>query len=234
MTSGQWAETGPISAEKRGKPISASSKNAQLAALRTFFLDFQEWGWIPRLFDPRRCFSTPRSIRMLIAPDPRIIADDVWAKLLWSGLNLAQDDLPAHVYSKGHSRCDSYYPLHMIRAMAIVWLFAGLRSDELRRLHVGCIRWQREDTRVLLTDEILPKDAVCWLDVPASKTGTGLTRAVDHLVGEAIAQWERVRPVQPEAVDPKTGEAVHLLFSYRARLIGANYVNEGLIPLLCR
>jgi integrase len=233
-TSGQWAETSRMPTAMVGKPISAHTKNGQLTALRTFFRDCQEWGWIPRLFDPRRCFSTPRSIRALIAPDPRIIADDVWAKLLWSGLNLTQDDLPAHVYGKGSSRCESYYPLKMIRAMVIVWLFAGLRSDELRRLRVGCVRWQREDARVPGTGEMLAKDAICWLDVPAHKTGTAFTKAVDSLVGEAIAEWEQVRPSQPVAVDRKTGEAVHYLFSYRARQIGPEYLNASLIPLLCR
>jgi len=32
------------------------------------------------------------------------------------------------------------YPLEMVRAVVLVWLFAGLRSDELRRLRAGCIR----------------------------------------------------------------------------------------------
>jgi hypothetical protein len=122
----------------------------------------------------------------------------------------------------------------MIRAMVIVWLFAGLRSDEFRRLRVGCVRWQREDARVPGTDEMLPKDAICWLDVPAHKTGAAFTKAVDRLVGEAIAEWERVRPAQPMAVDLKTGEVVHYLFLYRARQIGTNYLNASLIPLLCR
>ena len=37
---------------------------------------------------PARALATPRSVRALIGPDPRVIADDVWAKLLWAGLNL--------------------------------------------------------------------------------------------------------------------------------------------------
>jgi integrase len=234
MTIGQWAVTDKLPTEKMGKPITAQTKNRHLAALRIFFYDCQEWGWIPRHFNPRRCLSTPRSIRVLLAPDPRIISDDIWAKLLWSGLNLTQDDLPAHVYGRGSSRCESYYPLKMVRAMAILWLFAGLRSDEFRRLRVGCIRWQTGDVRVIGTDEILPKDAICWLDVPAHKTGTAFTKAVDSLVGEAIAEWESARPLQPISVDAKTGEMVHFLFSFRARQIGANYLNVGLIPLLCR
>jgi hypothetical protein len=30
--------------------------------------------------------TTPRGISALIGPDPRVIADDGWAKLLWAGL----------------------------------------------------------------------------------------------------------------------------------------------------
>jgi hypothetical protein len=33
------------------------------------------------------------SVRALITPNPRVIASDVWAKLLWAGLNLEQADL---------------------------------------------------------------------------------------------------------------------------------------------
>ena len=61
---------------------------------RAFFRDLQEWEWIPRRFDPARALSTPRSLRALIGPDPRVIADDIWAKLLWAGLNLEAADLP--------------------------------------------------------------------------------------------------------------------------------------------
>ena len=32
--------------------------------------------------------AAPRSLRALIGPKPKVIADDVWAKLLWAGLNL--------------------------------------------------------------------------------------------------------------------------------------------------
>ena len=73
---------------KLGKPITARSKNAFLGAMRCFFADIQEWEWIPRRFDPFRAFATPRSIKALIGPAPRTIADDLWAKLLWAGLNL--------------------------------------------------------------------------------------------------------------------------------------------------
>ena len=31
-----------------------------------------------------------------------------------------------------------FYPIEMVRAVAMVWLFSGLRSDEIVRLRVGC------------------------------------------------------------------------------------------------
>jgi hypothetical protein len=57
-----------------------------LSTIKRFFQDFQEWEWIPRRFDPGLCFVVPRSVKSLIGPNPRVIADDIWAKLLWAGL----------------------------------------------------------------------------------------------------------------------------------------------------
>jgi len=36
----------------------------------------------------------------------------------------------------------------VIRVITLTWLFSGQRSDEIARLRVGCIRWQREDVAV--------------------------------------------------------------------------------------
>ncbi len=76
-----------------GTPLLPRSKGAYLATLRQFFRDAQEWGWIPRRFDPTRALATPRSVKALIGPAPRVIAEDVWAKLLWAGLHLEPADL---------------------------------------------------------------------------------------------------------------------------------------------
>jgi integrase len=216
-----------------GKPITARSKNALLGSMRCFFTDAQEWEWIPRRFDPTRAFATPRPIKSLIGPAPRTIADDLWAKLLWAGLNLASSDLPLHGSAASDSnltenrRCTvGYYPLEMLQALSIVWLFAGLRSDEIIRLRVGCVR------KGPPVEEVA---AQCWmLDVPVHKTGTAFTKPIDTIVGEAVSAWERARPVQPLALDIKTGEQVEFLFSYRARGIPHHYLNRHLIPLLCR
>jgi integrase len=231
MRVGEWAHAPATHryAERLGQPQRARTKDRQLGSLRTFFHDAQEWGWVPRRFDSLRALATPRAVRALIGPDPRAIADDYWAKLLWAGLNLAAEDLPRHA-----TRGGAWYPLALVRAAALLWLFAGLRNDELVRLRVGCVRWQREDVAVAGTAATLPRDAVCLLDVPAHKTGRPFTKPVDRAVGAAIAAWEAARPAQPPGVDPKTGEAVQFLFAYRGQRLGRGYLNRVLIPLLCR
>jgi integrase len=231
LTQGMWVQEPAASrfAACQGQPLSANAKLHHLTAMRCFFRDCQEWGWLPRRFDPSRALAAPRSLRAAAGPAPRVITDDIWAKLLWAGLNLGTADLP--VIPLTHA---SWYPLALVRALVVTWLFAGLRWDELRRLRLGCIRWQRGDVTVAGALEVLPKDAVCWLDVPVNKTMTAFTKPVDRAVGEAIAAWEAVRPAQPALVDPKTGEAVDFLLLHRGRRLGPAYLNKIVIPLLCR
>jgi len=202
------------------------TKAGLLAGARQFFRDCQEWGWIPRRFDPARALATPRSISALIGPDPRVIADDVRAKLLWAGLNLEHRDVYGSPAGRRH-------PIELLRALALVWLFGGLRSDEIVRLRVGCIRWQHDDARPTAGASPGPGEAaVCLLDVPVHKTGTAFTKPVGPLLGQAAA-WEAARPAQPSVLDRKTSERVHLLFSYRAQGIGHRYLNDRIIPALC-
>jgi hypothetical protein len=114
----------------------------------------------------------------------------------------------------------------------MVWLFAGLRSDEIVRLRVGCVRWPDE---ALTTDAAwAAPPGVCSLDIPVNKTGTAFSKPVDRAVGEAILAWEQVRPMQPALVDRKTGELTHVLFCFRARPVRREYINHALIPTLCR
>jgi hypothetical protein len=113
-----------------------------------------------------------------------------------------------------------------VRALAVTWLFTGLRSDEITRLRVGCIRWH--------TPPDGSQEPVCLLDVPAHKTGTPFTKPVDPLVGRAIESWEAVRPTQPRLLDPRTAERVALLFCLRAKRVARDYINQALIPALCR
>ncbi|MGW1290366.1 tyrosine-type recombinase/integrase, partial [Streptomyces sp. NPDC002586] len=107
--------------DRIGKPLEAPTKATQLSAVRTFFRDCQEWEWLPRRFDPQRALATPRSVAALLGPDPRVIADEVWAKLMWAGLNLQEDDLP-------QTRAGNFYPLELVRAVTLTWLFSGQSS----------------------------------------------------------------------------------------------------------
>jgi len=234
MCVGDYAQRRAPLGLRIGRPLSARTKAGYIVAVRTFFHDCQKWERIRRRFDPSRALATPRSIIALTGPNPRVISDEVWAKLLWAGLRLEAGDLPANAGGQ-------FYPLELMRALAVVWLFAGLRSDEIARLRLGCIRWQDEDLIIpkqhpdeKVSEEKGSKDAVCLLDVPTHKTGANFTKPVDPLVGQAIKAWEAVRPTQPQSLDRRTAEYVHFLFCYRAQRVAKAYINCGLIPALCR
>jgi integrase len=210
-----------------GKPLQAATKAQMISALRRFFLDAQDWEWLPRRFDPYRVLATPRSVAALLGPNPRVIADEIWAKLLWAGLNLAEDDLPP-------SKAGFFYPIELVRAVTLTWLFSGQRSDEIARLRLGCIRWQHDGHPIPGNADVPAADAVCLLDVPAHKTGTAFSKPVDPILGQAIDVWQAVRPAQPRLLDRRTGEMVDLLFAFRARCISVAYINNTVIPMLCR
>jgi integrase len=229
MGIGEWAErTDQIGPKRLGKPIAAGTIASRLGILRAFFADLQEWELIPRKFDAHRCLRTPRSVRGRLGPHPRVLADDIWAKLLWAGLNLTEDDLPRCHFQRRNEGRTCWYPLKMVQALVVLWLFAGLRRDEIQRMRVGCVRWQRN------LESTHTKTAVCFLDIPVSKTADPFTKPVDSVVGEAIEEWERERPVQPRRIDAKTGQSVDFLFLYRAKQVGPEYLNKRLIPALCR
>jgi integrase len=182
---GDWSGPGHRVGMRRGDPVRAGTKQGYLNSLRRFLQDYHEWEWGAIPFDPRRALTTPRSIQAQLGPNPRVLADDVWAKLLW--------------------------------------LFGGLRSDEIRRLRIGCIRRQHGND-----------GAFCYLTVPVNKTSAEFVKAIDVAVGDAIDAWELVRPAQPTMNDQKTGERVHFVFAYRTTKIGQLYLNDSVIPMPCR
>jgi hypothetical protein len=201
-----------------GKPLTPGTKAHYLKVLATFLQDCQEWGWIARRFDPHRSLATPRAIQAQLGPNPRVLAREVWLKLAWAAEHLTESDLP----SETTGYC---YPLPLVRALGQSWLWAGLWSDELSRLRVGCCQRASDASGTHGCDV---------LSVPPNKTSNALTKPVNHEVGEAIRAWERVRPDQPAFLDAKTGEVVHYLFAYRGRRVAKGYCTEALIPLLCR
>src|SRR5262249_6827634 len=190
---------------RAGQPISPRTKAHVLMATRMFFRDCQEWEWIPRRFDTNRALAVPHSVNALIGTNPRVIADEAWAKLMWAGLNLEAGDLP--------SSAGSYYPMELIRAGTPTWLFSGLRSGEISPPRIGCVRWQHDGLPIPGDSaDVLADDAVCLLDVPVHKTGTAFTKPVDPIVGQAIEAWQALRPAQPRRLDRKTGEYADILF----------------------
>jgi len=222
MQLGDWTQANKGLLKNFGKPLSAKAKAHHLSSLCALFRDLQEWELIPRRFDPRRSFAAPRSVRAAISPDPRVIADDIWAKLLWAGMNLKQEDL-----STSHDCANHYYPLSMVRALTMTWLFCGLRSDEIRRLRVGCMKQQW----IKVNDT--PRE-ICDLSVPVNKTSKAFTKPVDRLVREATEVWESERTEQPLLLDEKTGEMINFLFAYRGKQIAQGYINNSLVPALCK
>jgi integrase len=230
MKEGDFSLPGVVEEQKlSGTPLSAVTKSGFLVVMRTFFRDMQDAPHnVPRRFDPTRAFRTPGAIQRQIGPNPRDLDPFLWAKLVHAALELTEKDLPP----SGHGTYP--YPFELVRAIAAVWVYSGLRSDEIGRLTVGCIRWQREDVRVPETGEILPREAVCFLTVPVNKTTSAFQKPVNPIVGHRINEWERVRASnQPSQQDRKTGARVEYLFSHRGHVIGHQYLNARLIPSLC-
>lgn len=220
-----------------GKPFTAGTKDGYLTTLRRFFSDLQEIPHrapgeakartIGRHFNPMVALQTPRSIKNLIGPDPQVIDDAWWWKLLAAAETLTEVDIP-HGGNGG-----LLYPLEFVRAVAVTWCYSARRSDEIKRLRVGCIRWQWEDTMLSEDGGAIPADAICFLQIPVNKTNTAFTTAVSSLVGTAIEAWEKVRPPQPKTLDRKTNEMVDFLFSIRGQRMSSKYINDSIIPLLC-
>lgn len=55
--------------------------------------------------------------------------------------------------------------------------------------------------------------------------------AYDRVAPDA---WQAIRPGQPRFTDRRAGEHVDLLFAFRARKVSSSYINNTVIPMLCR
>jgi integrase len=225
LSAGDYAGEHYYRPRRAGAPIAARSKLHTLSCMRVFFKDCQEWGWLEARFNPDTALRAPVSIRRSVGANPRIIADEVWAKLLWAGLNLVSADVPSRPTG------EEAYPLEFVRAIAAVWLFSGLRNNEICRLRKGCVRWDTVECR---TEQGTEKRRICLLEVPINKTGPEFVKPVDAVVGDAIEGWERIRPPEPKLLDRRTSELVDLLFAFRGSRLGPPYLNHRLIPVLCK
>jgi len=202
--------------------LQASTRRKKIDAIRKFFQDMQAWEWIPRRFNPGLSLTAPAYLHAQIGPNPRVISSDIWAKLLQAALDLTEADIQPLPMSSAKIPT---HPLAMVRAVALIWVFGGLRIDEIRRLRVGCIRTENETS--------MDMTQIATLCVPANKTSGRFEKPISHLAAEALLQWEAIRPVTPPLLDAKTGEMCHFLFVYRGRRLGRDYINHHLIPTLC-
>jgi integrase len=205
-----------------GKPLRPQSKIFVLQVMRRFLADAQNWEWVRLRCNPRYHLATPRGILQHCKVDPRTIDDAIWLKLIWASLNLAPSEL----------RNEPRYSFELVKAIAVVWTHAGLRSNEILRLRVGCARTQGDDI-VDDSGQVTRADSVCYLDVPAGKTSEGYTKPVNIVVHNAIEAWTRIRPKQQPRLDRRTGEMVNFLFQVRNRTVDSRIMNNTLIPLLC-
>jgi hypothetical protein len=98
--------------------------------------------------------------------------------------------------------------------MAVVWTHAGLRSNEIVRLRLGCARPQSDDI-VDETGAVTKAGKLYYLDIPAGKTSASYTKPVNSAVGAHIEAWAQVRPPQRVILDRRTGERVNYLFQIR-------------------
>jgi integrase len=211
--------------------------HARLVATRTFFARLQRQGYTvqgqryPKLhipWVPQEAFRTPDDVEVARQPNPRDIAEDAWFKLIWAACTLTKEHLSiARI---------SIYPLAYYRAACLLWVTAARRSDEIRRLQVGCVRreWAPE-MRDEQGNQIEPEAELAYIRIPTNKMKGEFYVPVPAYVADAIEVWESVRPPNQRAlVDRKTRKPTHYLFQYRNELMEKNFLNESAIPLLCK
>lgn len=225
----------------RDKKLTDASVAGRLGAMRVFFHALQRHVYVvdgsarPRLaitWVPATALATPDSIRASVQPSPRDVASEVWLKLVWAATTLTADDLSE--LSTPNRR--PFFPLAYYRAAALLWVTGARRSDEIRRLTIGSVQ---TDIAPEMTDEhghrIEPEESLCYLRVPANKYGAEFYAPIPAYTAEAIQVWENLRPKNQQTwEDRKTRKPVGYLFSIRDRKMGQNFLNETLIPLLCR
>ena len=66
-----------------GQLESSHSEDATEIPWRTFRIG----NGFPKRYEPGRVLAIPLPIASLIGSAPRVVADDVWAKIVWAGMN---------------------------------------------------------------------------------------------------------------------------------------------------
>lgn len=217
--------------------LSPSAISARLRAIRSLFVQLQRRAYTvqgrlrPKLqlmWVPNDAFKLPDEVRAALQPNPKDIQEDLWFKLIWAACTLTKDKL--HAVKRGPK-----YPLAFYRAACLIWVTAARRSDEIRRLSMGCVRreWAPE-MRDERGNQLEPAEELCYLRVPTNKMKGEFYVPIPAYVADAIEVWESLRPPNQEArEDRKTRKPTHYLFQYRHEVMGQHFFNKHAIPLLC-
>ena len=125
-----------------------------------------------------------------------------------------------------------WYPLELVRAVALLWLFAGLRVDEILRLRVGVHPLAARTPRCREHGELA--GLLCSTSrrtrpgprSPSRSTRSSATRS---------RHGRHVRPPSRSSSGPQDRRAGRLPVRLPRRAARrSKYVNQDLIPLLCR
>jgi integrase len=225
--------------KRQGEPLKPSSKKARLVGLKGFFRCLQKYSYevdgrmeprLPLSWKPDDIFAIPEAVRAQIQPNPRNIEEEAWLKLIWTACTLNAEMV------KEAALGTKMYPLPLWRAVALVWVTGCRRRDEIRRLPLDCVRseWAPEmvDERGV---QLEPAENLWYLLVPTNKYRGTFWTPIPKYTADAILAWKAIRPQnQPPLEDRKTGERTAYLFQYRGRLIGETFINDSVIPLLCK
>jgi len=142
-----------------------------------------------------------------------------------AGLNIEAADLPG-------TSAGSYYPMELIRALTLTWLFpacAATRSPGCGSAAPAAAR-RMPSPRLALDSST---DAVCLLDIPVNKTGTAFTKPVARSSGRPSRRWQALRPAPAPAAGPQDREHVDLAVLRPRAPVGKTYINRTIIPALC-
>ncbi len=225
--------------QRQGEPLKAAGMKERIATVKKFFRCLQKYSYeidgqtMPRLainWNPTDNLAVPEHVVAQLQPNPRNVEEEAWLKLVWTACTLNADMIKEVLAGP------SKYPLSLWRAVALVWVTGCRRRDEIRRLPLECIRseWAPE-----MIDEngvqLEPAEHLWYLRVPTNKYRGDFWTPIPQYTAEAILAWKAIRPRNQALIeDRRTGKPTEYLFQYRGKMIGENFINDYLIPRLCK
>jgi len=222
--------------ERRKTPLSAATIAGRISTVKRFFKALQRRPYqvnsdppqrLELAFDPNEVLTTPENVQRQIVPNPRTLDHAWWQKLTWAAATLSAQDLADHRAGM--------YPLAYYRAAALLWVTGARRVDEIRRLKVGCVsrEWAPE-MRDEDGNQIEPEEDLVYLRVPVNKYLGEFWSPIPSYTADAIEIWEQLRPkLQQPQIDRKEHRPIDYLFMMRNRIMGREFLNDAVIPLLC-